>query len=293
MLKNLLITITAILIFGIIRLPLQQHLIEEETKAQLLTEQMNLNADEMLEQQLSVISLGGLRPLIAAILSMDAFDCFMRSDWHQLEKRYNQITALAPHSNFYWDNGSWHLAYNAASAMLDNTNLTPMERHEGFKKYIQTGRKFLIDGIRYNPTNWFLYNKLGDLYSDTYRLPDFQKAAQAYHQACKLGASYRVARKEFYSLARVPSKAAEAYELGKKLYAVKAYRTPSMINILFALENRLNLPESQRIPFHELYPTAEEAREMLSAHLQNTLHYPIDGVRKKLDSLPRPATQQP
>ena len=47
-----------------------------------------------------------------------------------LERRYNQITSLAPHSDFYWDNGSWHLGNKASSSYLDNKRLSPMERRE-------------------------------------------------------------------------------------------------------------------------------------------------------------------
>ena len=109
MLKNTVIFIIALLGFGMIRLPLQERILEQEKNAGLLEEPVNLSSSDYLEQQLAMVSLGGLRSLVAAVLSMEAFDCFLISDWTNLERRYNQITALAPHSDFYWDNGSWHL----------------------------------------------------------------------------------------------------------------------------------------------------------------------------------------
>lgn len=143
MLKTIVIFIIALLGFGMIRLPLQNHILEQEKAEGLLDNPVELSSSDYLEQQLAMVSLGGLRSLVAAVLSMEAFDCFLISDWANLERRYNQVTALAPHSDFYWDNGSWHLGNNASSSYLDNKRLSPMERREGFRKYIQKGRRFL------------------------------------------------------------------------------------------------------------------------------------------------------
>ena len=143
MLKTFAIFIIALLGFGMIRLPLQNRILEQEKAAGLLDDPVELSSSDYLEQQLAMVSLGGLRSLVAAVLSMEAFDCFLISDWANLERRYNQITSLAPHSDFYWDNGSWHLGNNASSSYLDNKRLSPMERREGFRKYIQKGRSFL------------------------------------------------------------------------------------------------------------------------------------------------------
>ena len=127
MLKNIVIFIIALLGFGMIRLPLQERILEQEKNAGLLEEPVSLSSSDYLEQQLAMVSLGGLRSLVAAVLSMEAFDCFLVSDWANLERRYNQITALAPHSDFYWDNGSWHLGNNASSSYLDNKRLSPLD----------------------------------------------------------------------------------------------------------------------------------------------------------------------
>lgn len=128
MLKTIVIFIIALLGFGMIRLTLQNHILEQEKAEGLLDNPVELSSSDYLEQQLAMVSLGGLRSLVAAVLSMEAFDCFLISDWANLERRYNQVTSLAPHSDFYWDNGSWHLGNNASSSYLDNKRLSPMER---------------------------------------------------------------------------------------------------------------------------------------------------------------------
>ena len=249
MLKTIVIFIIALLGFGMIRLPLQNHILEQEKAEGLLDNPVELSSSDYLEQQLAMVSLGGLRSLVAAVLSMEAFDCFLISDWANLERRYNQVTALAPHSDFYWDNGSWHLGNNASSSYLDNKRLSPMERREGFCKYIE-------------------------------------KAAEAYRKARDLGAPPLTARKEFYALVRVPSKSREALELGRELFKDPRNRTPSLVSNIFVLENRLNIPEKERIPFRELFPTDEIARDLMTSHLANSLKYPVDGLREALESLP-------
>ena len=293
MLKNTVIFIIALLGYGMIRLPLQERILEQEKNAGLLEEPVNLSSSDYLEQQLAMVSLGGLRSLVAAVMSMEAFDCFLISDWTNLERRYNQITALAPHSDFYWDNGSWHLGNNASSSYLDNKRLSPLERREGFRKYIQKGRDFLQKGIKANPGSWYLYSLLGNMYSDTYRQPDFEKAAEVYRKARELGAPALTARKEFYALARVPSKSREALKLGKELFKDPRNRVPSLVTNIFVLENRLHVPEKDRIPFRELYPTDEIARDMMTAHLANSLRYPVDGLRETLESLPEANPDDP
>jgi hypothetical protein len=123
------------------------------------------------------------------------------------------------------------------------------------------------------------------MYADIYRHPDFGKAADEYKKARILGSTQLIARKEFYALARTPSRAAEAYALGKELFQNPINRVPSLVSNLFALENKLKLPEDQRIPFRELFGDDQTALELLESHLGNTLRYPTDGIRQELDRL--------
>ena len=226
MLKNTVIFIIALLGFGMIRLPLQERILEQEKNAGLLEEPVNLSSSDYLEQQLAMVSLGGLRSLVAAVLSMEAFDCFLISDWTNLERRYNQITALAPHSDFYWDNGSWHLGNNASSSYLDNKRLSPLERREGFRKYIQKGRDFLQKGIKANPGSWYLYSLLGNMYSDTYRQPDFEKAAKSTGKPENWALQPSRRARSFTPWPR-PLKSREALKLGKELFKDPATAFPA------------------------------------------------------------------
>lgn len=75
------------------------------------------------------------------------------------------------------------------------------------------------------------------MYSDTYRQPDFEKAAEAYRKA-RIWGRLLTARKEFYALVRVPSKSGEALELGRELFKDPRNRTPSLVSNIFVLEKQ-------------------------------------------------------
>lgn len=285
MIKTLLITLLCWLTFGIILLPWERHIVMEEKVAHLLIPPPPEGTADALEQQLSIVSLGGLRSLVAAFLNIEAFDAFRTKNWVQLERRYRQIVTLAPHNPYYWDIGSWHLAYNAASSTKEDKKLSRAEQRKGHKDYIARGKSFLQQGIDNNPDDWLLYSKLGNMLSDPLRYPDYSAAAQAYQKSRQLGGSDIIARQEFYTRSRIPDQSAQAWQLGKKLFQEPENRQPSLVSTLFALQNKLNLPEAQRIPFHQLFPSDSLAIRYLRLQLKNGLGYPIDGVRAKLDEL--------
>lgn len=285
MLKTIFITIVSILAFGMLRMPWERHVMMEEKKADLLIAPPSPDSPDSLEQQLSLVSLGGLRSLVAAFLSVEAFDYFRTKDWHNLERRYRQIVSLAPHSTYYWDTGAWHLAYNAASSIKEDKALTSAERIQGYKDYIRRGKSFMKQGIDANPNDWKLRSQLANLLSDPLRYPDYTEAADAYRDSRLLGAPDITARQEFYTRARIPGQARSAWILGKELFRNPDNRQPSLVSTLFALENRLNLPEKERIPFHELFPTDALAIRYLRLQMGNSLGYPVDGVRARLDKL--------
>lgn len=294
MLKTLLIAILSILAFGIVRTPWEHNIVMEEKQASLLIPPPPADSPDSLEQQLSFVSLGGLRSLVAALLSVDAFESFRSRNWPTLEKRYRQIVSLSPHSTYYWDTGAWHLAYNAASGIKEDKSLPSIERRKGYKDYINRGKSFLKQGVAANPKDWKLQSQLANMLSDPLRYPDYEKAADAYHLARQLGAPAIVSRQEFYTRSKILEQALQAWKLGRELFQNPDNRQPSLVSTLFALENRLHLPEKERIPFHELFPSDALAIRYLRLQMGNSLGYPIDGVRAKLDQLlleAQPATK--
>lgn len=285
MLRSLLILTLASLGMGVLSAPLCKYILAEEIKSELLPPQLN---KEDFTQQLAVVTLGGLRSLSAAILSIDAFESFLTGDWATLEHRYNQIFTLVPHRIYYWDSASWHLAYNAAAAQTDNTKLSPQEQRFKFLQYIEKGKNVLRRGIEKNPKSWILYSRLGALEADRYRRPNYEAAAAAFKEATRLGAPPITSRQEFYALAQIPARSKEAWELGRKLFEEnKDNRVPSLICSLYALENRLNIPDNERIPFDKLFRNKEDAARLFRLQLQSDRSLPSEGLQEFLDQLKR------
>lgn len=290
MIRTIAIAVICAAAFGLLRMPLEERILRQEFEAGLLPPALPAEATNALGQQLAFVSLGGLRSLVASALTVDAFGHFKASDWPRLEEQFRLIVTLAPHNPFYWEAGASHLAYDASSSMRDDTRLSAQERLLGFRNYVSKGQRFLEEGIASNPQSWRLYLQKGSLLSDVirYRSPDFGAAAEAYQTAIDLGADERYRRWVFYCLARIPERAREAWKLGRELYQDEANRTPSLETTIFALENRLRIPQGERVPFDQLFHSKREAWWSLYWQLNNSLGYPTDGVAEELKKLPVP-----
>lgn len=274
-------------------MPFENNLFKREYEAEVLPAVITPESQYAMGQQIAFASLGGLRPMVASMLNIDAFAFFRKRDWPGLEKRYGEIVTLNPKNPIYWKQGAEFLGVDAAISYRSREDLPAAERYAGYRSYLKKGRDFLNEGIRANPDDWSLYVHKGQLLSNVYNYPDFEQAAAAYHEANRLGAPQLYQRMEFYCLARVPGKSREAWALGRALFNNKNNRLPSLVTTLFALENRLDIPAAQRIPFNELFPTTEIAREELTLQLTNGLGYPEDGVAEALSKLPPPKESPP
>ncbi|SEH71108.1 tetratricopeptide-like helical domain [Akkermansia glycaniphila] len=261
---------------------------QRETDDRLLTPLPANSASDAMPQQLAFITLGGLRTLGAAILKMDAaVDCMDRKDWPMVAKRFDQITALAPHIVYYWIEGADYLSNNAAPDVRETPSLSESERIRASRMYYRQALALLRKGIDNNPKSWELYNALGRTLSIIRRgvSPDFAAAAAAYGKAAALGGGDLPKRQEFYCLARAKGKEREAWNLGKQLFRDPDNRLPVLVCCLFVLQNKLHLPKSERIPFRELFPTDARAKTWLTRFLHNDLRHSTDGIREELERL--------
>ena len=109
------------------------------------------------------------------------------------------------------------------------------------------GRDFLEKGIENIPDDYYLYQKLGELYRQKYE--DHCKAAEAYKKAAEFEKSPDYVKRFYgYELAQCPGHEKEAYEYLRKRYEMgDKERLPSLINYLKKLENDLDVPEAERI----------------------------------------------
>ncbi|MDO5449479.1 MAG: hypothetical protein Q4F30_01180 [Akkermansia sp.] len=254
-----------------------------ETAAGLIQPPAPMERQDALGRQLSFLVLGGLRSLTAELLCTDATDAWLSRDWPRSLQRWRQITALAPRRVNYWMRASRDLARNAVADTNTRTDLPRPEQARLADSYLAAGEQFLLDGIAENPQSPLLYLELGAFYENPARRPQFAKAAEAYARALELGAPQMYRRWVFYNLCRIRGREQEAWELGRQIYAVPNARTPSVRCLLFVLQNKLSLPQEQRISVEELFGSTAKARRDLSGFLHNDLRFPTTGVADFLE----------
>ncbi|MCU0776645.1 MAG: hypothetical protein MUF86_03145 [Akkermansiaceae bacterium] len=293
-LKNT-VLVVALLAFGAARMPFEAGLSRELRAAGLFPPPLEIGTRDKIGQTSSAVALGGLRTLVATFLNLRAFTFFTEQRWDDVAGTYGMIVDLAPRTRYYWETGSWHMAYNAASYYLNDSKLPPLRRREAWRSSILRGRAFLERGIRNNPDDWSMLANLGFLLSDANKIQAFRDpnetfaaAADAYRRSYETGHALGYVRRAWlYALARVEGREAEALALARKLHAEGAQnRTPTLLVLLFVLEAWENPGMDVAGRAIELFGSAEKAYEALSGHwLRTRERFPVFGVSAALESL--------
>lgn len=289
------VLVIALLVFGGARLPFEAGLSRELRAAGLFPERLEIDTRERIGQTSSAVALGGLRTLVATFLNLRAFTFFTEQRWSDVEQTFETIVDLAPHTRYYWETGSWHQAYNAASYYLNDSKLPPLRRREAWRSSIIKGRAFLERGIRNNPDDWSLLAGLGVLLSDSNKFPAFRDtneafaaAAEAYRKSAETGKGLGfVGRFHLYALARVAGKEKESLALARSLYAEsRKNHTPTLVVLLLVLEAHETPAMDVAARAIELFGTPQKAYDALSVHWQRTRErFPVYGVAAGLEAL--------
>jgi tetratricopeptide (TPR) repeat protein len=284
----------AVLAFGALRMPFEAGLAKELRAAGLTTVPMEVGTRDKIGQTSSAVALGGLRTLVATFMNLRAFSYFQEQRWDELAETFDTIVDLAPRTRYYWETGAWHSAYNAASYYINDSKLPALRRREAWRASILRGRAFLERGIRNNPDDWSLAANLGFLLSDTNKFSAFRDtneafaaAAEAYRRSADTGTALPyVRRAELYALARVAGKEKEALAFARTLYQKEQNRTPTLLILLFVLENFEHPERDGTARAIELFGTPEKALEALAGHWHRTREkFPVFGVAATMEAL--------
>lgn len=293
--RNGILTV-ALLAFGAARLPFEAGLSKELRASGLVPAAMEIDTRERIGQTSSAVALGGLRTLVATFLNLRAFSFFQEQRWDDVAETFETIVDLAPKTRYYWETGSWHSSYNAASYYLNDSELPALRRKEAWRASIFRGRAFLERGIRNNPGDWSMLANLGFLLQDSNKFPAFRNpdetfaaAAAAYTKASEnKNAPAYVRRAGFFSLARVAGKEKEALAQARSLYADPRNRVPTLQVLLLVLEAHENPDMDVAARAIEIFGSAEKAYEALCNHWYRTRErFPVYGVAKALEALER------
>ncbi len=281
----------AILATGGLRMPFERQLTVDLHEAGLLPPKLEQRTGEKIGQTFSAVSLGGLRTLVATFMNLRAFTFFTEQRWGEVGDTYELIVDLAPRTRYYWDTGSWHQAYNAASHYLYGSELPPLRRKANWRASILRGREFLERGIRNNPGDPILKHRLGILLSDPNKIAAFGNPADAYEQAYE---AYMAAvdtpnspsfskRFALYSLARVPGREKDALELLRKIEAEGGRIPPTFYGLSYTLKYHEYPSQPVMALIDSTFPSRPAAYEILSSQwLRTRDRFPLYGVAEAI-----------
>jgi hypothetical protein len=177
---------------------------------------------------------------------MQAYLAFEDIEWARVDSLFQITNRLQPRDVSYWDEASWHMAYNAASNYLHRQEVEPMMRGKLYHAYIDRGVEILEEGLKFNPDDIRLLGKLGDIYSKRKLEP--QRASEIYQQVADLGGPPVYQRLAAYELIKTaePEAWRRAYEMLSRVYA-QGQRFPSVITGIKELQTRLRIPLDQQV----------------------------------------------
>jgi len=234
---------------GAVKLPVERNLAALHRQEHFGGVEFNLDLREKLGQLGFVAALSGFRAIVADALFIQAYTAWENTEWGRMLLLFRQITTLQPRVLLFWDTAAWHMAWNASvAAMNDRTQPRLALRVKAQREYFALGKDFLERGIKNNPDRPDLYEALARLYKEKYK--DHLRASEHYAKAAALpGAPFFDRRFSAYELSYCEGHEREAYERLRSLYDEgPKERLPTLIKRLKVLEEKLGIPQEQRIP---------------------------------------------
>jgi len=247
--SRILFALAIILVFGGLKLPLERALALQHRQAHVGDVELNLDLREKIGQLGFVAALSGFRAMLADFLFVQAHVAWERTEWGRVLFLFRQVTALQPHVPLFWDAAAWQMAWNASAAAInDRSQPRQALRVKAQREYFALGKDFLERGIKNNPRNPKLYESLARLYREKYN--DHARASEFYRKAAdQPGAPGYDRRFSAYELSYCEGWEPQAYIQLRRLYdESERERLPTLITRLKFLENKLNIPQGQRIP---------------------------------------------
>jgi tetratricopeptide (TPR) repeat protein len=249
------IALAVLMLLGLLKLPVERDLARLHRQEHFRGVEFNLDLREKLGQLGFIAALSGFRGIVADALFIQAHAAWENTQWGRMLWLFRQVTALQPRVLMFWDIAAWHMAWNASVAAMNDPN-QPREalRVKAQREYFAIGKELLERGIKNNPDRPELYEALARLYKEKYK--DHERAAEYYAKAAKLPQAAPWDRRfSAYELSYCDGREREAYERLRSLYDEgEKERLPNLIKRLQVLENKLSIPQEQRIPEKQIQP---------------------------------------
>jgi hypothetical protein len=248
MIRAVLVLLTLIAV-GALKVPIERYLAIIHRQEHFRGVEFNLELREKIGQLGFIAALSGFRSVVADALFIQAHVAWERTEWGRVLLLFRHVTTLQPRAILFWDMAAWHMAWNASVAAInDRTQPRLALRVKAQREYFALGKDFLERGIKNNPDRPHLYEALARLYKEKYQ--DHEHASEFFAKAASLpGAPTYNRRFSAYELSHCEGREREAYERLRQLYDEgEKERLPTLITQLKFLENKLGIPQEQRIP---------------------------------------------
>jgi len=259
--RNWVLIPLVLVVAALIKLPFEASMAADRPHAAGIG--LNLKTREMVGQGMSLALLGGFRALVADFLWISAHAAWEQNRWFTMRQDFEVVTTLQPRAILFWDMASWHLAWNASHAALNNPAESRLAvRLRDQRHWFRAGRDLLERGIANNPNNAFLHEKLAWMLHDKFQ--DLCGAADAALKAVKLchdwrqGYLQRLAGYWLEDCARnvAPSRLPETYAYWRELWLREYAGKPTdhwdtidrnISRRIQKIEEELRISESQRL----------------------------------------------
>jgi hypothetical protein len=285
--RNIAVVLVSLIAAGFVKSPWEERAQRDFTEQGMLFRPLEIGVKEKIGQTCAVVALGGLRTVVATFFNLKAYSSFENREWLKLEEQYELIVALEPRTPYYWDEGAWHLAYNAAVDFKEREELPAARQQALHRSYVLKGRHFLERGVVHNPQDWSLLSSLGRFYGTPSKYPDYAKSAAAYERSWNTGKARQYeARAWLYSLARVEGKEREALNLARTLFVQQRNRVDTLRCLLFVLEwSQPDAPPTLKL-LQGCFADEAVALKMLRTYRENNAEMlPTTGVDHAIELL--------
>src|SRR5256884_7609058 len=246
---RVLVVLAILVSLGALKLPIEHDLAAQHRQEHFRGVEFNLDLREQLGQLGFIAALSGFRAIVADALFIQAFAAWENTEWGRMLLLFRHITTLQPRVLLFWDTAAWHMAWNASvAAMNDQTQPRLALRVKAQREYFALGKEFLERGVKNNPDRPQLYEALARLYKEKYK--DHEHASEFFAKAAALpGAPSYDRRFSAYELSYCEGREREAYDRLRQLYNEgEKERLPTLITRLKFLDDKLGIPQDQRIP---------------------------------------------
>lgn len=271
--RNLLVIAGVLAVTGYFRMSVEQKFTEDLRERKIVQPRIEGKAWGEMGQTSLAGTFGGLRTVMASMLSLKAQGHFEENEWYDLKKDYEVITTLDPYNVFYWSHGGWHIGYNAASWARSNRNFSPARRQIMEMDFLEDGDAFYRKGLKYLPEEKSLWFEIGSMWSNEYKRPDYERAAEAFEMA-KDSRNPVYRRRFLFTIARIPGREIQAYEEAIRLLteSPRHLKVPTFRCLLIVLSTNPAISDIEIKPtVEDVFRSKEKAYQDLYNYRQRVL----------------------